>query len=143
MGSMAIRQTAVALIGAGTQGRRLAHMWTSCGSNVHLIDEKPSQLRDALAYVDELRKRPEYQKTQWGSITTHSPEALDGALKDSWLAIEVDHPVGSSFACMSNTDDRACRRGCQSNGRSSRNLMPLPPPTQSLLQIQAAIPLPR
>ncbi|KXL47035.1 hypothetical protein M433DRAFT_580 [Acidomyces richmondensis BFW] len=88
MGSISIRQTAVALIGAGTQGRRLAHMWTSCGSNVHLIDEKPSQLRDALAFVDELRERPEYQMTQWGSITTHSPEALDGALKDSWLAIE-------------------------------------------------------
>ncbi|KAF9252839.1 hypothetical protein DTO006G1_2080 [Penicillium roqueforti] len=41
-------QGSVVIIGAGTQGRRLAHMWSSRGGTVRLVDPQEKQLQDGL-----------------------------------------------------------------------------------------------
>ncbi|KAH7176721.1 hypothetical protein EDB81DRAFT_864231 [Dactylonectria macrodidyma] len=82
-------KAAVTLIGAGTQGRRLAHMWSSQGNNVHLVDAQPNQLEASITAIDEFRSTAALDKeVSWGQVITHSPESLASALQKSWLVVE-------------------------------------------------------
>ncbi|KAJ4156675.1 hypothetical protein NW754_008316 [Fusarium falciforme] len=81
-------KTSVTLIGAGTQGRRLAFMWSSRGNNVHLVDGQESQLKASQKAIDGFRKDAGKKNGQWGRIITHSPETLREALKTAWLVVE-------------------------------------------------------
>ncbi|CAI7605829.1 unnamed protein product [Penicillium glandicola] len=48
-------QGSVVIIGAGTQGRRLAYMWSNRGGTVRPVDLQEQQLQDGLKYVEQLR----------------------------------------------------------------------------------------
>lgn len=104
----------VAIIGAGSQGRRLAYMvrdqhslshfqiltnclsqWSSRGNDVHLVDGQPAQLRDSVRAVAALRQSLPSQGTA-GTIRTFAPDALKGALNSAWLVVEVSSLIHST-----------------------------------------------
>ncbi|KAJ5555649.1 hypothetical protein N7535_008082 [Penicillium sp. DV-2018c] len=78
----------VVILGAGTQGRRLAYMWSSRGGTVHLVDLREQQLQDGLKYVDKLRAETKDHTGDWGKIETSNPSSLESTLKDAWLVVE-------------------------------------------------------
>ncbi|KAH0842092.1 3-hydroxyacyl-CoA dehydrogenase, C-terminal domain containing protein [Fonsecaea pedrosoi] len=79
---------ATALVGAGTQGRRLAYMWSSQGRAVHLIDAQAKQLSDSVKYIDQLRAASQNPSQRWGEIKTFTSDSLPEGLKDTWLVVE-------------------------------------------------------
>ena len=102
-------KSSVAIVGAGSQGRRLAYMvsgstqvrqaaillivdiwlqWASQGDDVHIVDQQPSQLEATLQAVDHFRSELA-PKDQHGNVVTHLAESLETALKDAWLVVEV------------------------------------------------------
>lgn len=108
------RADCVALIGAGTQGRRLAYMvclpwsprlaevfsvpidssdkfpqWSKRGHGVRLIDSQPSQLQASLAYIQMLRRSDESTEDEYGDVTIHDPASMSETLTDTWLVVEV------------------------------------------------------
>ncbi|CDM32098.1 Fatty oxidation complex, alpha subunit FadB [Penicillium roqueforti FM164] len=74
-------QGSVVIIGAGTQGRRLAHMWSSRGGTVRLVDPQEKQLQDGLKYVEQLRADATNHEGNWGKIETSQPSSLQSTLK--------------------------------------------------------------
>ncbi|KAJ5675154.1 uncharacterized protein N7477_005088 [Penicillium maclennaniae] len=81
-------QGSVVIIGAGTQGRRLAYMWSRRGGPVTLIDLQQQQLEDGLKYVQKLRAEANDPLGSWGEITISHPSSLESSLQDAWLVIE-------------------------------------------------------
>ncbi|KAJ3459940.1 hypothetical protein MRS44_016013 [Fusarium solani] len=81
-------KTSVTLIGAGTQGRRLAFMWSSRGNDVHIVDGQESQLQASLKAIEGFRLEDSTKDARWGRIITHTPETLREALQASWLVVE-------------------------------------------------------
>jgi len=81
-------RTSVTLIGAGTQGRRLAFMWSSRGNDVHLVDGQEAQLQASIKAIEEFRQSSNKRNASWGRIITHSPESLREALQAAWLVVE-------------------------------------------------------
>ncbi|KLP10224.1 related to 3-hydroxyacyl-CoA dehydrogenase [Fusarium fujikuroi] len=81
-------RTSVTLIGAGTQGRRLAFMWSSRGNDVHLVDGQEAQLQASIKAIEEFRQSASNRNASWGKIITHSPESLREALQAAWLVVE-------------------------------------------------------
>ncbi|PYI06571.1 3-hydroxyacyl-CoA dehydrogenase [Aspergillus sclerotiicarbonarius CBS 121057] len=77
---------AVTLLGAGTQGSRLAYMWSRLGRPVYLVDKTPTQLNLALATVQRLRASN--PPSEQGKVISLTADNLDKALHNSWLAIE-------------------------------------------------------
>ncbi|RKK71803.1 hypothetical protein BFJ69_g10660 [Fusarium oxysporum] len=84
-------RTSVTLIGAGTQGRRLAFMWSSRGNDVHLVDGQEAQLQASIKAIEEFRQSSSNRNAFWGRIITHSPESLREALQAAWLVVEVSN----------------------------------------------------
>ncbi|KAL2793715.1 6-phosphogluconate dehydrogenase [Aspergillus keveii] len=80
-------QGSVVIIGAGTQGRRLAYMWSSQGGLVYLVDLNERQLEDGLRYVQQLRTEAKHPGT-WGDVRLATPDSLESILQDSWLVVE-------------------------------------------------------
>lgn len=83
-----IKDRPVAVIGAGTLGRRIAMMFASRGGTVRIYARRPEQLDDATQYVAEALPNV-VQQRGFGDVgvatgTTSLAEALDGA----WLAVE-------------------------------------------------------
>jgi 3-hydroxybutyryl-CoA dehydrogenase len=78
----------VAVIGAGTLGRRVALMFASRGGTVRIYGRRAEQLADATQYVSEtlptLREDREFGEPGVATATTSLAEALDGA----WLVVE-------------------------------------------------------
>ncbi|KAJ5279834.1 hypothetical protein N7478_005206 [Penicillium angulare] len=83
------KSTRVVILGAGTQGRRLAYMWSSEGGPVTLVDLQEKQLRDGLDYVQQLREAKPDEADHWGEIEIARPDSLAASLQNSWLVIEV------------------------------------------------------
>ncbi|KAH7371802.1 hypothetical protein BKA64DRAFT_267082 [Cadophora sp. MPI-SDFR-AT-0126] len=82
-------RNAVAILGAGTQGRRLAYMWSSRGRPVHLIDQAPAALEGALKDIETFRNTVgKSDGHQGGTISTFCGEKLGEALNGAWLAVE-------------------------------------------------------
>ncbi|KAH7323916.1 3-hydroxyacyl-CoA dehydrogenase [Rhexocercosporidium sp. MPI-PUGE-AT-0058] len=82
-------RNAVAILGAGTQGRRLAYMWSRRGRPVHLIDRAPAALEGALKDIEFFKTTVGISDGyQDGTISTFSGEELVEALKGAWLAVE-------------------------------------------------------
>jgi len=84
----AAKRTCVSILGAGTQGRRLAFMWSSRGNNVHLIDAQASQLQASIQAVEDFRASWSTPESKKGDIITHLPDELSAAVRDSWLVVE-------------------------------------------------------
>ncbi|KAL3442335.1 hypothetical protein BJX65DRAFT_312914 [Aspergillus insuetus] len=80
-------QGSVVIIGAGTQGRRLAYMWSSRGGLVYLVDLNERQLEDGLQYVQQLRTEAEHPGI-WGDVRLATPDSLEAIIQDSWLVVE-------------------------------------------------------
>ncbi|KIH87057.1 3-hydroxyacyl-CoA dehyrogenase [Sporothrix brasiliensis 5110] len=80
----------VTLIGAGTQGTRLAYMV------FHVVDKSRDQLDRSAKEIRRLRKEwplPSLPgrrggNTDWGEASFSSPDNLETAIHQSWLAIE-------------------------------------------------------
>ncbi len=97
----------VVIIGAGTQGRRLAYMvserfelqrrkfsinstkWSGRGGSVCLVDLQKQQLQDGLRYVQQLRNAAVDHDRNWGEVTASQPDSLESILQDAWLVVEV------------------------------------------------------
>jgi 3-hydroxybutyryl-CoA dehydrogenase len=83
-----IRNRPVAVIGAGTLGRRIALMFASRGGTVQIYARRVEQLTDARQYVTEtlpkVVKDRGFGEVGVATVTTSLAEALDGA----WLAVE-------------------------------------------------------
>ncbi|KAL2869602.1 3-hydroxyacyl-CoA dehydrogenase family protein [Aspergillus lucknowensis] len=80
-------QGSVVIVGAGTQGRRLAYMWSSRGGLVYLVDLNERQLAEGVRYVQQLRAEKEH-RANWGDVRTATPDSLEPILLDSWLVVE-------------------------------------------------------
>ncbi|KAL3456966.1 hypothetical protein BJX64DRAFT_269680 [Aspergillus heterothallicus] len=80
-------QGSVVIIGAGTQGRRLAYMWSSRGGLVYLVDLNEQQLEEGLQYVEHLRTEAEHSGA-WGDVRLATPDSLEAILQDAWLVVE-------------------------------------------------------
>lgn len=84
-----IDQRPVAVIGAGTLGRRIALMFATRGGEARLFDVSAEQRQDAASYV--ARRLPvvvaRREDAQEGRVTVHDDLAV--AATDSWLVIEA------------------------------------------------------
>ncbi|OAL46258.1 3-hydroxyacyl-CoA dehydrogenase [Pyrenochaeta sp. DS3sAY3a] len=78
----------VALLGAGTQGARLAFMWSKLGRHVHLIDKSEPQLQRAQSYIQELRESSSVGSHGWGPVKSFNAERIEEAVSSSWLIVE-------------------------------------------------------
>ncbi|OJJ53542.1 hypothetical protein ASPSYDRAFT_212492 [Aspergillus sydowii CBS 593.65] len=81
-------QGSVVIIGAGTQGRRLAYMWSSRGGVVYLVDLNQQQLEDGLKYVEQLRSEATTHSGTWGDVRISTPDSLESILQGAWLVVE-------------------------------------------------------
>ncbi|SPO00308.1 related to 3-hydroxyacyl-CoA dehydrogenase [Cephalotrichum gorgonifer] len=81
-------RTSVAIVGIGTQGRRLAYMWSSRGNDVHLVDAQVSQLEGSHEVIEGFRSASALKDARWGKVFTHLPDGLSAALQDAWLVVE-------------------------------------------------------
>jgi 3-hydroxybutyryl-CoA dehydrogenase len=83
-----IRNRPVAVIGAGTLGRRIALMFASRGGTVQIYARRAEQLASARQYVTEtlpkVVKDRGFGEVGVATVTTSLAEALD----DAWLAVE-------------------------------------------------------
>jgi 3-hydroxybutyryl-CoA dehydrogenase len=83
-----IRSRPVAVIGAGTLGRRIALMFASRGGTVRVYARRAEQLASATQYVAEslpgVIEARGFGEPGFATATTSLGEALDGA----WLAVE-------------------------------------------------------
>jgi 3-hydroxybutyryl-CoA dehydrogenase len=77
----------IAVIGAGTLGRRIAAMLAGHGARVRLYDVSEEQLLGATAYIDEIAPALSEQSGGKGACTTTTDmkAAVDGA----WLVVEA------------------------------------------------------
>ncbi|OBG33697.1 3-hydroxyacyl-CoA dehydrogenase family protein [Mycobacterium sp. E3198] len=83
-----IRDRPVAVIGAGTLGRRIAVMFASRGGAVRIHARRAEQLAAATHYVAETLPRV-LQHRGFGDVgTATAAESLDEALDGAWLAVE-------------------------------------------------------
>ena len=83
-----VRNRPVAVIGAGTLGRRIALMFASRGGTVRIYARRDEQLAAAKQYVDEnvsrIIENRGFGEAGTATTTTSLTDALDGA----WLAVE-------------------------------------------------------
>ncbi|PWY86120.1 3-hydroxyacyl-CoA dehydrogenase [Aspergillus heteromorphus CBS 117.55] len=77
---------AVTLLGAGTQGSRLAYMWSRLGKPVYLVDKSSSQLTQASSAVHDMRERNPPERE--GKLIRLDTDNMEKALRNSWLTIE-------------------------------------------------------
>lgn len=83
-----IRDRPVAVIGAGTLGRRIAVMFASRGGAVRIHARRAEQLAAATQYVDETLPRV-VQHRGFGEVgVATAAESLEEALDGAWLAVE-------------------------------------------------------
>lgn len=88
---------AVTILGGGTQGSRLAFMWTKRGRPVYLIDQNEQQLVRAKKWIESSRAQTQPQtstpsspsSSQYGEVITATPKSLSDAASKSWLLLEV------------------------------------------------------
>ncbi|PYH47421.1 3-hydroxyacyl-CoA dehydrogenase family protein [Aspergillus saccharolyticus JOP 1030-1] len=98
---------AVTLLGAGTQGSRLAYMWARQGTPVYIVDKESSHLSQAFDFIEELRRKESPPEKQ-GPITQLVVADLDRALCDSWLVIEcLPENLDLKRSIIQQLDDQA------------------------------------
>lgn len=83
-----IRDRPVAVIGAGTLGRRIAAMFASRGGTVRIHARRAEQLAAATQYVAETVPRVLQHRRFGEAGVATAAETLEGALDGAWLAVE-------------------------------------------------------
>jgi 3-hydroxybutyryl-CoA dehydrogenase len=74
----------VAVVGAGTLGRRIALMFRTRGGDVRIADPSPDQRQAAEEFVRA--QLPRLADVSTGEVTTSAE--VDGAVADAWLVVE-------------------------------------------------------
>ncbi|OJK03831.1 hypothetical protein ASPACDRAFT_111930 [Aspergillus aculeatus ATCC 16872] len=98
---------AVTLLGAGTQGSRLAYMWSRLGRPVYIVDKDSNQLSQASSSIEELRRK-ESSPSEHGPIIELIAADLDKALHESWLVIEcVPEDLDCKRSIIKQLDNQA------------------------------------
>jgi 3-hydroxybutyryl-CoA dehydrogenase len=83
-----IQNRPVAVIGAGTLGRRVALMFASRGGTVRIYARRPEQRAEAIQYVTETLPKL-VQDRGFGEVgVATATGSLDEALDGAWLAVE-------------------------------------------------------
>lgn len=78
----------VAVVGAGTLGRRIAAVFAGGGSEVRLVDPSRTQRESAVAYIAETAPQlADATGGRLGVVSTH--RKLETALAGAWLVIEA------------------------------------------------------
>ncbi|KAF2095770.1 NAD(P)-binding protein [Rhizodiscina lignyota] len=83
-----LRNKAVTLLGAGTQGARLAFMWSKLGRRVHLVDPNEKQLDSAYTRIETFRRGSDPSPHKWGEIRLLDSKELEKAASSSWMVVE-------------------------------------------------------
>jgi 3-hydroxybutyryl-CoA dehydrogenase len=83
-----IRNRPVAVIGAGTLGRRIALMFASRGGSVRIYARRDEQLAEAKQYVAETLPRVIEGRAFGEPGVVHTTTSLAEALDGAWLAVE-------------------------------------------------------
>ncbi|PYH91245.1 NAD(P)-binding protein, partial [Aspergillus ellipticus CBS 707.79] len=105
--------SAVTLLGAGTQGTRLAFMWSRLGKPVYLVDKNPAQLTQARQEIEQLRQknRPLLAAdapSPWGEVVCSPANELTASVSKSWLVVEcVPESLGLKRSILQQLGDRA------------------------------------
>ena len=101
----------IAIVGAGTLGRRIATVYAAGGSDVRIFDPSPDQLREAAAFVaaemDEMRSVLGLAGPR-GAV--HLAETLEDALTGAWMVVEaVPENVELKTSIFGELDELAAR----------------------------------
>ncbi|OBA62557.1 3-hydroxybutyryl-CoA dehydrogenase [Mycobacterium sp. 1100029.7] len=83
-----IQNRPVAVIGAGTLGRRIALMFASRGGTVRIFARRQEQRDDAAQYVAQMLPKVLEERGFGDTGVVTSTGSLDEALADAWLAVE-------------------------------------------------------
>ncbi|WP_232006660.1 3-hydroxyacyl-CoA dehydrogenase NAD-binding domain-containing protein, partial [Mycobacterium sp. 1245805.9] len=83
-----IRNRPVAVVGAGTLGRRIAVMFASRGGTVRIHARRAEQLTAAIQYADETLPRVLQQRGFGEAGVATAAASLEEALDDAWLVVE-------------------------------------------------------
>ncbi|OMC21632.1 3-hydroxyacyl-CoA dehydrogenase family protein [Mycobacterium sp. SP-6446] len=83
-----IQDRPVAVIGAGTLGRRIALMFASRGGTVRIYARRAEQLAEATQYVAESLPQLVSERGFGEAGVATAATSLDEALDDAWLAVE-------------------------------------------------------
>jgi 3-hydroxybutyryl-CoA dehydrogenase len=83
-----IQNRPVAVIGAGTLGRRVALMFASRGGTVHIHARRAEQLAAAIQYVTETLPKVVAARGSGGVGVATAAGSLEEALDDAWLVVE-------------------------------------------------------
>lgn len=90
VGPVEVERRPVAVVGAGTLGRRIAGVFVAGGHDVHLFDRAPEQVEDARGFVAE--HLDEFQAMQVEAAEPGSLKPfgeLAGALAGCWMVVEA------------------------------------------------------
>ncbi len=81
----------IAIVGAGTLGRRIATVYAGAGSDVRIFDPSPDQLREAGVFVaeqvEEMRSVLGLQAAPVGAV--HLAATLADAIEGAWMVVEA------------------------------------------------------
>lgn len=83
-----IRNRPVAVVGAGTLGRRIAVMFASRGGTVRIHARRAEQLTAAIQFVDETLPRVVQQRGFGEAGVATAAGSLEEALDGAWLVVE-------------------------------------------------------
>jgi 3-hydroxybutyryl-CoA dehydrogenase len=83
-----IQNRPVAVVGAGTLGRRIALMFASRGGTVRIYARRPEQLTAATQYVTESLPKLVQHRGSGQVGVAMGTGSLEEALDDAWLAVE-------------------------------------------------------
>lgn len=78
----------VAVIGAGTLGRRIALMFAMGGGTLRICDRVGKQRHDAAAYIDQQLPAVLEQVGGTGPASVQLTADMDAAVADAWLVVE-------------------------------------------------------
>ncbi|KIX06489.1 uncharacterized protein Z518_04465 [Rhinocladiella mackenziei CBS 650.93] len=79
----------VALLGAGSQGRRLAYMVSAVKPNTLPISTNvETQLRESEKFIEKLRSGPQRSGVTPGKIKTYTLDMLRVELEETWLIVD-------------------------------------------------------
>ncbi|RAL08948.1 3-hydroxyacyl-CoA dehydrogenase family protein [Aspergillus homomorphus CBS 101889] len=150
---MAPHPNAITLLGAGTQGSRLAYMWSRLGRPVYLVDKDLDQLSKASDTIEELRNK-ETSPYKRGPVHGLTIAELDKALRESWLVIEctpenlkckrsviqqLDSQADPDTIIASNSSSHSITEVCEGMGFKANdrfvNLHSFWPPETQVLEI--------
>ncbi|KAJ5614878.1 hypothetical protein N7528_008532 [Penicillium herquei] len=95
------RDRAVAIVGCGMMGRRIALVWAQSRFKVNLFDNNHEQVEDSLRYLEDTLARINPELTQ----NVHGFHDLTACVNECWLVIEaIPEHLGSKIALFAELE---------------------------------------